>query len=229
MKVEIIKFELKTGFDCVPVLTAMKYEDDMLEGGRVYKNLKGIRDENNTIRINEIWMNYDDKINTPYWSSFVIVEQDIEKEDLIDIITNLYNTNRIIITNSKDSFIYRLKKMKTPEENDIIHQLRLLLNNNSDLNTFTIKRNDFNDEVIEKIKAYSTNTIISEGLNLQLWKEYLAEQDILDRLNNYISRLKILKLTDKTVEFQRREVYKFTIEEIAKKIATDLYYEYIRE
>jgi hypothetical protein len=102
---------LNNGFECNPELNAIEYKDEVLQGGRVYQNQKGIRNEKTLIRLNEIWMQYEDCCSTPYWNSYVIVEKDIDKDRLKGIIKNLYNTNKMILNNSKEAFLYRVDNM----------------------------------------------------------------------------------------------------------------------
>ena len=224
MEKKLIKFHLHVGFECKPELNAIQYEDIVLEGGRVYQNHKGVKDDKSLIRLNETWMNYEDNCNEPYWDSFVIVEQGIEKEYLIDIIKNLYMMNKMIMQNSKESFIYRLKEMSIPVDDDIVHSIRNVLNYNSNPDTFKIKISDFKDELFVKAKSIGDELVQVNKKNMNDWNEFFEQQIKTSFVDDLLKRFAILKFDDTYVEFQIRHVYKQTINNIANKLANDLYY-----
>lgn len=229
MKKELIKFELNTNFSCHPELKAIKYEDEVLQGGRVYQNQKGIRNEKTIIRLNEIWMEYEDGCEKPYWNSYVIVEKEIEKERLTDIIKNLYDTNKMILNNSKEAFYYRVKEMTTPNDDELYHQIRTVVNDNSKPDTFRIKATDFRDEIILKAKTLGDELVIKNEKDMDTWTAYFNEQITGDTIDKLLKRLTILKFVDDYVEFQIRDIYRQTIEAIANKLANDLYYMFVQE
>lgn len=225
----LIRFELNNGFECNPELNAIEYKDEVLQGGRVYQNQKGIRNEKTLIRLNEIWMQYEDCCSTPYWNSYVIVEKDIDKDRLKGIIKNLYNTNKMILNNSKEAFLYRVDNMDIPGDDDLNHKIRTILNDNSNPETFRIKVEDFRDEIILKAKTKGDNLIVENSQDMELWTEYFNEQITGDIIDVLLKRLTILKFVDDYVEFQIRDVYKSTIDAIASKLANDLYYMFVQK
>ena len=223
MKQKLVRLELTIDFGCKPQLKSYHYEDEVLLTGKVYQNQTGIRNDKTTIRLGEIWMNYEDESNSPYWKSIVIVEETIDKEQLMETIESLYNTVKMLIKNSFDSFRYRYNNIKPLDEHDSLQVFRY---GSLDDAKFRMNMEDFKDEIISNAKSIGESLSAQHNVEYENWEAYFDSQINSEFLDNLLRRFTVLKIQNNEVEFQVKQNYDMTIDAIAAKLANDLFFLY---
>lgn len=219
MKQKLIKFELHIDFSCKPKINAYHYEDEIIDGGKVYKNQMGERNNKNMIRIGQIWMNYEDELNQPFWKANVIIKENIENEELFELIDNLYNALKMIVKNSLDTFKYRFANIEKLNEKEIMQIFRY---GSLEKAKFMINLNDLKNIIIEKAKFIGKKICINNNENYEEWILFFDEKIKNNFLDNLLKRFAVLKINDNDVEFQTNNSDNI-IFAISDKLAKDIF------
>lgn len=226
MKQKLVRMELTINFSCKPELKSYHYEDEVMPAGRVYQNQTGIRNDKTTIRLGEIWMSYEDNSNSPYWKSIVIIEENTEKERIVEIVSNLYNTAKMLIKNSLETFKYRLNDIETLEEHDVMQVFRY---GNLDDAKFRMNIEDFKEEIINQSKSIGRSLCYNGDVDYDEWENFFDTQINKEFLDNLLRRFTVLKIQGDEVEFQVQKNYDMTITAISSKLANDLFYMFTKK
>lgn len=164
MNQKLIKMRVQSGFDCQLKLQTIYYEDDVTQGGEVYKFINKNRNDKNKIKLNEIWMTYNISNNTPFWSSYVIIKQDNDKTFVINKIKELYSTVIDLLNKTKDEFIKNIETLKPLTDDEAVNKFNELQEQFNKI-VFIKKEQLFND-LSKMVKEKINQKIIEQKLNV---------------------------------------------------------------
>lgn len=221
MKEKLVRLELMIDFSCKPKFNSYHYEDEVMPEGKVYRNQTGIRNDKTKIRLGEIWMSYEDNSNTPYWKSTVIVKESIDKEQLMETSESLFNTSKMLIKNSFETFKYRFNDMTAFNEHDTLQVFRY---GSLEDAKFRMNLDDFKNEIIKNAKNIGESLSAQYDCDYNSWENYFNNNVKDEFLNNIIQRFTVLKVIGDEVEFQVKNNCDMTINAVSNKLAKDLFF-----
>lgn len=220
MKQKLVKFELHIDFSCKPKINAYHYEDEIMNDNKVYQNQIGERNNKTLVHIGQIWLNYEDELNQPFWKANVIVREDIQNEKLIELIDNLYNVLKMIVKNSLETFKYRFANIEKVNETEIMKIFRY---GSLEEAKFFININELKNIIIDKAKFLGKRICLNDNEDYEKWKIFFDEQIKSDILDNLLKRFVVLKIINDDVEFQSSHNSDKIIFAISDKLAKDIF------
>lgn len=215
---KLIKLELVFYFDCIPNLKISYYESYITNDEKVLTEEGGEQ----KVRLNEIWMRYDNNINTPYWSANVVIENGINTDKIKDYIKRLYESCSFLLNNAKNTFIDRVDNFKIPDEIMLNRIMQEKFNLRGE--GIVIKIDEFKEELLKKTKSHGEKLVKDNEKDIEIWNNYLEANIFGEKFNELMKKMMIIEVKDNYVHFKIKGNYIRIIDGLADKLSKELFY-----
>lgn len=225
MKKNIIKMRVCVGFDCKPQLEAISYEDEVLDGGRVYQSTKGVRNEKTLVNLGTVWLKFDSASKTPFWDAYAIVDKDTStKESLDEIGRKLFETTIEAVKKSEKDFVERASKMVAPADiaGIIEGQLNGTCISNGEI-YHVISVDEFKNAIRAFAKLKGTEMAEKLGKNTDDWDVFFEKTLTMEILDLLMKGLPVLKVVGENILFQSEEMKNNAISVVITKVTNDVF------
>jgi hypothetical protein len=68
-------------------------------------------------------MDYENNTSSPYWNSYIILEQNVAPDKLRNHIKRLYSCSKFLLENAKDFFVNKVDDFYIPQSDDEINKI----------------------------------------------------------------------------------------------------------
>ena len=223
MKKNLTKIRVCLGFDCTPKVNAIRYDDEVFEGGKVYPVLNGNRSVKTLVSLGQTWLTCDDTSRTPFWNAYAIID-DPSDSRYNDIVKKLFDEAKNAMLVSFKSFETKAGAMNAPENAAELVRNEL---NPSCSSVNGISFTDFKKEIRNRSLALGTENAMKNGLDKDEWKKFF-EDTLTDGIIDILMKgLPVLKKSGENFMFQTAEMKENALKAVSIKVSSDVFARFV--
>ena len=219
MDEKLMKIGLRTGFSCNCSLDALRYSGEVMEGDKVYRQFDS-PSPHNVIKLNEIWINFEDSSNTPYFNAHVIVRQSETEEAVAALVVKMHDALKRLMIASVRTFEAKVSEMYMTADKAkelIAEEIGETKSNGAVL----VEMDGFADKVLGKAFSDGLNFSKSVEDGEAKWKAFFDKNVTKDLVKAFVRAMPVIKSEGDYLKFENGKAADEAGRMVALKFGSD--------
>lgn len=229
MKKNLIKMRVCLGFDCVPRLDIISYEDELSPSGKPYQSTKGVRNDKTEVDFGQSWMRFDNAAKTPYWDAYVILDASKETEATIaekasELHVDAINAMDKGLKEAQERFVKLLAPPVSSLEQEVHAKLHPTIANSAKI---VVSVEKFKELIGKSVKESGRKLAEQSEFGAEKWDGFYEQTLTPDILSILMKGLPVLKFVGDGIEFQTQEMYEQAVMAVSGKVTSDVFARFV--
>lgn len=217
---KLIRISLSSKINGNPNLNFHFYNDEIVDGNKVYKDVNCARTNRNLIDIGAVSFIYNEfDCQVEFFS---IVKEDTDKLEIENIIKKMYEYIVEFLNEEMNKMKNNIEKLVTPESSFIQNEINKNFESEKNSTKVSIDMNYFMVDLVNRINDQCEIMKNQFGINSDNFDDFFAAIMNLKSLTSLVNGMTVLKIKDGNIEFNSQEKHDEVINAVSSRIAVDI-------